>query len=168
MSLQLPDFTLFEPFNRLRESMNATKLGYFELFNPQYHLTGEERSLLERGGIEISSDNLHHLLDFTLVYKNSRVILLADNVYHLARCSKLPSQGRFKIATKVIGDKSLSVCPDCLSVLHYKGYDPLKARKEAYSRAILDSFSLSEFKTKYPFYPVSEKRELRKKIVLGQ
>lgn len=164
MRFELPDFTLFEPFNRLRSDMNASKLGYFELFNPDYHLTGDERSVLARQGLEVGKSSLHHLLDFSLVYKNSRVLVIVGKRFHIASCESLPNQTTYRVATSVGDEQSLKVCPDCLKIMHYKGYDPVKARREAYSRQILDDFRLTEYKSKYPFYPVSEKRELRKQI----
>lgn len=164
MSILLPDFLSFEPFNRLRVSMNATELGHFELFDPNLHLTGEERSLLAKQGIEINHTALQHLLDFTLVFKNSRVIVIDEDCFHIACCVSLPKKPMFQVATELVKATGQRVCSDCLKILHYKGYDPIKARKEAYSRQILMDFKLSEYKSKYPFYPVSEKRELRKPI----
>lgn len=164
MSIELPDFVQFEPFNRLRNEMNAVNLGSFELFNPDFHLTGDERSALARKGIGVAKSSLHHLLDFSLVYKNSRVLVIDKKLFHLASCETLPDQAIYLVATSLVGEQSLTVCPDCLKRLQYKGYDPVKARREAYSRQILDDFRLSEYKSKYPFYPVSEKRELRKQI----
>lgn len=164
--MQLPDFSEFAPFNELREKMGTDKLGYFELFDPKYHLTGDERSDLDRRGLSISMGQLHHLLDFTLVYKNSRVFIEDRTCYHVAFCSDLNislNQVRIGTSDKALS-KPLPVCQACLQKLHYKGYDKMKARKEAYSRQVLEKFSLESFGLTYHLYPVSEKRELRKSL----
>lgn len=98
--MELPDFTEFAPFNGLREKMEATELGYFELFDPAVHLTGNERSELENGGILRRLDEVKFLPDNTLAIKNSRVLLYNPDenyyrshrefpTYHVARCSRL-------------------------------------------------------------------------------
>ncbi|MFQ3231669.1 MAG: hypothetical protein ACI9DO_003059, partial [Reinekea sp.] len=121
MAIELQDFTKFEPFNALREKMQATELGFFEIFNPQFHLTGNERSDLERIGVSLPRALLMHLLDFTLVYKNSRVIVMQDNRFHVAYCSEFPVQTDYLVSTNFIGSSELRVCEHCLTRLHYKG-----------------------------------------------
>jgi hypothetical protein len=164
MPIELQDFTKFEPFNTLREKMQATELGFFEIFNPLHHLTGNERSDLERIGISLPRQQLMHLLDFTLVYKNSRIIMLDDKRFHVAFCSVFPIQESYLVSTALIEPNVVRVCEHCLTRLHYKGYDPLKARKEAYSLQVLEEFQLSQFWAQFPTYPVSEKRDIRKQI----
>jgi hypothetical protein len=163
--MKLPDFLEFEPFNRLRTEMNAEKLGYFELFDPNYHLTGGERSELDRHGLTVNEELVSQLLDFTLVYKNTRVCLLDDQSYHIAACKSLSFMPQYRIVTSVksIG-KKLSVCRNCLQLLQYKGYDDVKARKEAYSIQVFEQFTLDDFWSQYHLYPVSEKRDMRKPI----
>ena len=73
--MALPDFTEFEPFNSLRAQMGTDRLGFFELFDPTLHLTGIERSELAHQGLTLSRREVRCLLDFTLVYKNSRPIV---------------------------------------------------------------------------------------------
>jgi len=122
--MELPDFTEFVPFNQLRESIGTTELGYFELFDPQRHLTGAERSELERVGFmttigQLESTVLNQvpqkepqkeqiiatLPDKTLAYKNSRVIAYIPDAnwyrlhreypsYHVARCTMLEGLSR--------------------------------------------------------------------------
>lgn len=98
--MKLLDFTEFEPFNGLRQKVGATKLGYFELFNPQFHLTGAERSELELGGRLLELAGVKILPDKTLAIKNSRILLYNPDenwyrdqrefpTYHLAYCSQL-------------------------------------------------------------------------------
>ena len=75
-------------------------MGYFELFDPQFHLTGLERSELEMAGRLMSLEEVKVLPDKTLAIKNSRVILYYPDenwyrdkrefpTYHLAYCSQL-------------------------------------------------------------------------------
>ena len=103
--MELLDFTEFEAFNQLREKMGADKLGYFELFDPAVHLTGNERSELENTGLLLRLDQLRVLPDQTLAIKNSRVLMYNPDenwyrqrreypTYHVARCSLLEETGK--------------------------------------------------------------------------
>lgn len=98
--MELLDFKEFEPFNALREKMGTDQLGFFELFDPEIHLTGEERSLLESQGMLKPLRDIKVLPDKTLAVKNSRVLIYIPSenwfrdrraypTYHLARCSEL-------------------------------------------------------------------------------
>lgn len=98
--MNLPDFIQFEAFNDLRIRMGTSDLGYFELFDPEIHLNGEERSELERVGMLLRLERITVLADSTLAIKNSRVILYNPDEswyrnhreypsYHLAWCSQL-------------------------------------------------------------------------------
>ena len=101
--MKLPDFVDFEPFNALREKMGARELGYFELFDPARHLTGSERSELQRSGMLLPLEKIKTLPDKTLAIKNSRVLVYYPDdgwyrlhrqypVYHLAFCSQLEAE----------------------------------------------------------------------------
>ncbi|MFM1895209.1 MAG: hypothetical protein RLZZ385_283 [Pseudomonadota bacterium] len=103
--MRLPDFTEFHPFNELRRRMGAAELGYFELFDPNVHLTGHERSELERVGLLLTLAKLRVLPDRTLAIKNSRVLLYIPDdgwyrqhreypAYHVAWCARLESFAR--------------------------------------------------------------------------
>ena len=122
--MELQDFTEFEAFNELREKMGTDRLGYFELFDPAIHLTGEERSQLENTGLLLPLDKVKVLPDRTLAIKNSRVLIYIPSenwfrdkreypTYHLARCSELeemqtehPAQ-EFLVTTKIAEDYDL-------------------------------------------------------------
>ncbi|EAR10267.1 hypothetical protein [Reinekea blandensis] len=162
--MKLPDFMTFAPFNAMREKIGTDALGYFELFDPTFHLTGQERSDLARTGIRVDSHQLSRLLDFTLVYKNSRVLVKDHNRYHLCVCASFPGeQGTFQISTsEKVFDGKPSVCGDCLQTLHFKGYDATKARKEAYSEQVRERFKLPDYWAIYTQYPISEKRDKRR------
>lgn len=98
--MELMDFTEFEAFNTLREKMGTDRLGYFELFDPAIHLTGQERSQLENPGLLMKPEAIKVLPDKTLAIKNSRVLVYVpiENWfrdrreypdYHVAMCSEL-------------------------------------------------------------------------------
>ncbi|MCH8533342.1 MAG: hypothetical protein LAT65_21095 [Saccharospirillum sp.] len=163
--MKLQDFKAFDPFNRMRERMGTEHFGFFELFDPERHLTGEERSLLARKGVSVPQAMLGRLLDFTLVYKNSRVALIDDHHFHVANCEHLISKATVRLGTasRAFGP-SLTVCPGCLQLLSYKGYDEQKARKEGYNRSVLERFTLDAFWRSFPPYPLKLGRELVKPL----
>jgi hypothetical protein len=118
--MKLQDFTEFQPFNELRQKMAATKLGYFELFDPKVHLTGLERSELELSGRLLALEDVKILPDKTLAIKNSRVLVYYPDenwyrdqrefpTYHLAYCSQLDESAKANpsaqwLATTRIGE----------------------------------------------------------------
>lgn len=158
--MELLDFLAFEPFNRMRAQMGTDQLGQFELFDPQRHLTGDERSVLAREGMFLARGELGRLLDHCLCYKNSRVALLEDGVLHLARCDVLPEKSRYRVGTSTRALEGIeTVCTACLQVLSYKGYDELKARKERYNQQVVDRFSLDAFWSDHGLYPLNRERE---------
>lgn len=98
--MELQDFTEFEAFNTLRKKMGTDRLGYFELFDPAIHLTGQERSQLESPGLLMKPEAMKVLPDKTLAIKNSRVLAFVPSenwfrdrreypAYHVAMCSEL-------------------------------------------------------------------------------
>lgn len=122
--MELLDFTEFEAFNKLREKMGTDRLGYFELFDPAIHLTGEERSQLEGNGLLLPLEEVKVLPDNTLAIKNSRVLIYIPSenwfrerreypTYHLARCSSLDEiarehpQQEFLVTTRIAEDYEL-------------------------------------------------------------
>ena len=122
--MELQDFTEFDAFNDLRERMGTDRLGYFELFNPDIHLTGDERSQLESSGILLPLDDVKVLPDKTLAIKNSRVLAYIPNenwfrgrreypTYHLAKCSELEEMSRehpaqeYMVTTRIAEDYEL-------------------------------------------------------------
>ena len=163
--MQLQDFLEFEPFNQLRAAMGTDQLGYFELFDPNIHLTGEERSQLDRQGLTLARQQVGRLLDHTLCYKNSRVVLVGQGCYHLSHCEALQADHEVTIATSMQPlSPVLSVCPACLQLLGYQGYDAQKARKEGYNARVLADFALPQFWQEYPPYPIKRDRELVKAL----
>jgi hypothetical protein len=124
--MTLPDFIKFEPFNRLRRSMNAPLL---ENFSPGYaisHLTYDDldRALERIEGVAVEDiSDVEVLPDETLAYKNRRVLLYirdkrvfpGNNAqqnfpkFHVANCSTLQQMrqngrfGRYVISRRTDG-----------------------------------------------------------------
>lgn len=165
--MKLPDFTEFEPFKALRLSMGARKAGHFELFNPDKHLTGKERSELDQQGKQLSLNRLKHFADETWGLKNTRltVYLAEASEYHLAQCvitQDWKENTSVWVSTRRTGNlplganqsSSRQVCADCLQLLNYKGFDLQKNRKIAYSKNLIKTFSREDFFRVYTLYPV--------------
>ncbi|GAA5316464.1 MAG: hypothetical protein AseanaTS_16680 [Candidatus Pelagadaptatus aseana] len=172
--MKLPDFLQFEPFNRLREAMGAEDLGDFVFFDPKKNLTGLERIELANQGLPVNPKVLQAASDFTLVFKDSRVLIYhpapqqpGDWHYHLAECDQVQSlrthnllqqlQAKTALPQSEIGN--YKVCSDCLQKLRYQNFDAARQRHREYSQRIADEFSLDSFFDKYPVYPVEIKQE---------
>lgn len=165
--MKLPDFTEFEPFRQLRQAMGARKAGHFELFDPERHLTGKERSELDQQGRLLSLGRLKRFADHTWGMKNTRlVIYLADaGDYHLAQCpvtDQWPTGQHVWASTRRTGELPLGAerhtqreaCAQCLQLLGYKGFDLQRNRKIAYSKQLIKTFSREEFFQIHTLYPV--------------
>lgn len=165
--MKLPDFTEFEPFVALRQAMGARKQGHFELFNPERHLNGRERSELDNQGKRLPLHRLRRLADMTWGYKNTRLLVYLPEAadYHLAQCSVTDQWAReqqVQVTTRYQGllpgdettGKQRSVCPECLQLLGYKGFDLHRNRKVGYSKLLLRRFSCAEFFQLYRLYPL--------------
>ena len=122
--MKLLDFKEFEAFNDLRDAMGAVELGYFELFDPAKHLTGQERSELQLSGWLRPLELIRVLPDGTLAIKNSRVIAYVPDenyfrdrreypVYHVAFCTRLEEMKKTSqppdllVTTRIAEDYSL-------------------------------------------------------------
>lgn len=173
--MKLPDFLQFAPFNRLREVMGAEKLGAFEFFDPRLHLTAAERKEL-MAGVRLGWAQLRCLHDYTLAYKNSRVLLWieapggvevgpgwAAPCYHLAFCRSLQAvrraapEQRLAVATALPPPDPWPwrVCPECLQQLQFRGFDAARARHRDYSDRVLEQFDVDDFFREYPVYPIT-------------
>lgn len=164
----LPDFLAFDAFNDARARMGAERLGAFEFFDPRLHLTAAERNQLVHG-LDVSWSALRCLHDYTLAYKNSRILLWlggdgeSASVYHLAYCRTLQNLRRrntreiLHLATSLPAPEPWprQVCPQCLQQLQYQGYDAARTRHRHYSDRVLEDFDLEEFFRRYPVYPLS-------------
>lgn len=163
--MELIDFLAFEPFNQMRERMGTDRLGQFELFDPDRHLTGSERSVLARKGMALPRSLLGRLLDHCLCYKNTRVAIVVNDLLHVARCDELPEHDHYRVGTSARAfEGQPAVCPACLQILGYRGYDEHKARKEHYNRQVVERFTLEAFWSDYPLYPLNRDREKVKRL----
>lgn len=163
--MNLPDFLKFKPFNYLREVMGADQLGDFEFFDPERHLSAEERQQLQTG-LRVPVAALAVLGDKTLAYKNGRVLVsaaqddqLLNNVFHLAACNRF-QQCRGEVSLSVsqprMGENKMPVCEECLQELRYKGFDAVRNRHRHYSQRLLEEFSIADFFAAYPAYPLDK------------
>ena len=181
----LPDFLEFEPFNQLRLNMGAEELGDFVFFDPKRHVTGLERSSLGREGLEVEPSALRVLNDFTLAYKDCRVLLYparvhaasserevaSGDIYHLADCptvvglrSLSPASlntGLWRICSN--GEAlagSSRVCRECLQRLRYQHFDAVRQRHRDYSERVEQTFELHAFFERYPSHPLNEQEQV--------
>lgn len=172
--MKLPDFSQDTGLLNLRKQMAASRPGHFVLFDASKHLTGQERSRLENTGVKTSLEALRILPDQTLAIKNGRVVVyLADEIstprhkahFHVAACSVLEEKKRDAlIATTCLTSpfpvpdqqrrRSLTVCPECLSLLAFKGFSLTRNRRIRYSEQLLKNFQLTDFFRVYTLYPV--------------
>jgi len=182
--LFLPDFLQFEPFNRLRSDMGAEELGDFTFFDPKRHVTGLERLSLGNEGLEVAVSELRVLNDFTLAYKDCRVVLYAHAdetssseqntgaivFYHLADCPvvmdlrnvdpALSREGSWHVYSngEALGVRN-RVCNQCLQRLRYQNFDAVRQRHREYSERVEDAFSLADFFKRYPSYPLADSEQ---------
>ena len=174
--MKLPDFLEFEPFNELRAKIGTDKLGYFEVFDAQRHLTGEDRAELRTQGIWVTRSQLQYLGDRTLAYKNSRVALLYGDQLHVTRCARLDgfesgwvvsadSAAARTLARTSDGSESPAIgfpaCQHCLHQLRFAGIDLDKERKLHHNKRIIEHFTLGHFFAEYPDYPLYERTHVR-------
>lgn len=157
--MKLPDFLEDDDLNRLRQRMQAHELGQFELFDPSRQLTWSEREALAAQGLTIATVDLRVLKDKTLAYKNSRVWVTHDGVYHLAYCQPMQALRHRRPdlrtgTTEWPRQKDGGVCLECLALLQYQGVDSRRLRRTEFSEQISEQFSLQAFCSEYPFYPV--------------
>ncbi|MBU2711424.1 hypothetical protein [Zooshikella harenae] len=162
--MKLINFLTFEPFNQLREKIGTKKLGYFELFNPEKHLTGNERITLSEDRLTIDSQHLRKLCDQTIAYKNSRIIVAGtDQTLHISGCEVIERVCKQSESLVISANENLlntaefkcfSICNLCLQKIRYKGFDQRIKRRAGYNQLIQSQFSLSAFFLAYPPYPL--------------
>lgn len=163
--MKLPDFLHFSPFNELRERMGAERLGYFEMYDPKRHLSGEERSDLRTQGLLVPRSALYFLGDHTLAYKNSRVGLVVEKVLHVTRCKVVSGfeQGMVVASDEAIAE-GVTACKDCLHHLRFDGLDLDKERKHHHNQRVIQQFSLIRFYESYRDYPLYDQTHVRHEL----
>lgn len=173
--MKLPDFLSFSPFNDLRQRMGADALGDFVFFDPKHHLTGLELLELNKAGLDTDAGELRVLDDFTLAYKNARVLVYRPDrevdsetgrkvegkvMFHLANCPQFHQwqSAEQPVAVKVASCVSAStqVCESCLQRLRYQGFDGVRQRHRDYSQRIYQDFDVAGFFEQYPSYPIEQ------------
>ena len=110
--MDLIDFKKNDQLNALREGMGTHKFGYYELFDPDFHLKAEELEEIDHKHLVAPFDELHECVDHTIRYKNARVLYVthhqADDssnfiqlTLHFAKCEHFDLQsGDAFITTK--------------------------------------------------------------------
>jgi len=153
--VKLPDFLEFEPFNQMRESLGTDKLGHFEFFDPNTQLTGDERSELSRLGTSVEGRFVRLLSDHSLGYKNSRVVVIDQDVVHLTQCANFELSDSYEVAIPGKILSNLKPCIQCLHDLRYQGFDLMRERKKAQSDYVLEHFTFDAFFKHKKLYPVN-------------
>lgn len=155
--MKLTDFKQDASFNRLRMLMGSQEYGHFELFDPQRHLSWQERQFLAGHWLEVPTGVLHAYQDHTLAYKNSHVFSKTEQHFHFSLCDKLKnriSQGRLSaievtLSAELLAEKQ--VCEYCLHAVSYQGFDTYRRRHADYNQQIIKHFSFSQYlHQKYP------------------
>lgn len=148
--MKLVDFKQDEQLNQLRKKMGAQQLGTFELFDPERHLSWQDRQLLAKQWVQVNSNQLH-TKDKALYFKNSPVVAQVENVFHFALCDDLKKKishgllSSVEITTKVSLLTGAANCPYCLHAVGYEGFDVYRHRHQQYNDNILKNFQLSQY-----------------------
>ena len=155
----LPDFTKFDPLNRIKAMMGVAPdhLGAFTGVVVEGILTADEQEKLRSGGgIDVSLDDLVILPDGTISYKNSRVLLHIRDVhqygrneddprYHVQNCKVLQHMWasgrarRYVVATEPDGHFDLNIFANGRRVSKTKRLDVCQVCLDGLS---FDGFSL--------------------------
>ncbi|MCJ8311800.1 MAG: hypothetical protein HRU38_06025 [Saccharospirillaceae bacterium] len=150
--MKLPDFTDFEPFNNLREQMGAELWALDETFNEQLHISLSEKALLTSDYMAVSLDQLSRDVDYRLRYKNANVVLIDENIFHLAACQNvLKKQGIQKVSWEVTNEM---VCMQCLHQMNFDGVNLQKSRRQVHNQTVFDNFNLQKYWQNYPNFPL--------------
>lgn len=149
--MKLIDFKQSDSLDHLRKKMGMEDYGKFELFDPNRHLSWQERQRLSNEWIEVLSSSLHAYNDKTLAYKNSHVFCLHDEQVHFAFCDKIKKnmqQGKMPTVSVTINPEMLhdqGVCQYCLHAVSYQGFDVYRHRHQEYNENILKQFNLLNY-----------------------
>jgi hypothetical protein len=122
---------------------------------------------LEKTGLAAKGEDLRPLGDYTLAYKNARVLAYRLNaegqgigVYHLGDCLKVQQwwsvDKHIDLQVAFKPPEGMKVCQDCLHRLRYQGFDGARSRHQDYSKRIVQAFDVTGFFDQYPHYPIEE------------
>lgn len=149
--MKLMDFTQDDNLNQLRKIMGAEQLGQFELFDPELHLTWQDKQNLAKDWININANRLHAGYEKALFFKNSPVVAKVGTALHFALCDDLKkqiSQGLLADVPVTTGTDKLNMagtCPYCLHAISYEGFDVYRHRHQEYNAKILKGFNLIKY-----------------------
>jgi hypothetical protein len=148
--MRLVDFKQNEQLNHLRKLMGAEQLGSFELFDPDRHLSWENRQLLAKQWLPVNGNDLHSR-ENTLYFKNSPVVAQVDQVFHFALCDDIKKRithgllSNVAITTNVALLAGAANCTYCLHAVGYEGFDVYRHRHQQYNEKILKDFRLIQY-----------------------
>lgn len=149
--MKLIDFKQDQELNELRHDMGCDDFGRFELFDPNKHLTWQERKALIKGWVNINSTVLYAKPDKTLAYKNSHIMTIVNDEVHFAYCDEVKkriSQGKLSQVDVSLNTelfKGKKVCQYCLHAIGYQGFDAYRHRHQEYNDKIARSFKLESY-----------------------
>lgn len=149
--MKLIDFRQDQTLDSLRSLMGTDEYGLFELFDPNRHLSWQERQNLNSQWNVISSSALHAYNDKTLAYKNSHIFCEHENQIHFAFCDQLKKniqQGKLPKVGVTLKEELLNnqdVCQFCLHAISYQGFDAYRHRHQEYNQNIIKNFNLNDY-----------------------
>jgi hypothetical protein len=154
--MKLIDFKQDQALNKLRSSMGTDNYGLFELFDPNKHLSWQERQNLHLGWQSVQSSFLRTQGDKTLGYKNTHIFCQHDENLHFAFCDQLKKhmqQGKLPSVNITLNEAAFNkqpVCHYCLHAIAYQGFDVYRQRHQEYNQNIIKNFDLTQYiKQKY-------------------
>lgn len=154
--MKLIDFKQDQALNKLRSNMGTDNYGLFELFDPNRHLSWQERQNLHLGWQSVQSSFLRTQGDKTLGYKNTHIFCQHDEKLHFAFCDQLKKhmqQGKLPSVNVTLNEaafKNQPVCHYCLHAISYQGFDVYRQRHQEYNQNIIKNFDLTQYiKQKY-------------------
>ncbi|MFT6153800.1 MAG: hypothetical protein ACJA0E_001299 [Bermanella sp.] len=151
--MKLIDFKQDQALDKLRSDMGTDSYGLFELFDPNRHLSWQERQGLHTGWQSIQSSSLRTQSDKTLGYKNTHVFCQHEETAHFAFCDQLKKhmqQGKLPRVNITLNDtilKNEQVCHYCLHAISYQGFDVYRHRHQEYNQKIIKNFNLNQYIT---------------------
>lgn len=151
--MNLPDFSGFSGFNKLKEKVGAKDFGQFDITYYRFHLTGNEIEQLGNNGLLVKKEVLAESSTQLLMYKDRAVVVIDSKDVHFYCCDRykemLKHSFDFSIAASFDGNASFwsenkIPCRHCLQNLKYKGFDKNKNRRQMYNEKIVEEFNFLE------------------------
>jgi len=154
--MKLFDFSEFEPFNLLRQSMGAKIWTFDEHFDEGIHISLYEKASLASDYLMLDMAQLSRDVDYRLRYKNANVVLVDEHVFHLAACPEvMAKEGTQKVSWNA---HAQSVCLSCLHQMNYEGVNLHKSRRQIHNQRVLHSFDLDKYWQSHPNFPLKTRQ----------